>query len=172
MNSSTILSKIEASPKFVLRSMSFFLVLFFTISNAKAQNISELNQFLNSQESIDLGLDRDYLLGMQSTAYLSGSTIDLPKVAIPNKLDLRNGGLSRISEIASSLVDIEILQLVISSDSEKSELIPVSVQELLPSLRVVIILSKVPVSVSEIEAITASFQNSSVKILYLFSEPA
>lgn len=172
MNSSNVKSRFNRFSDHTIFSGLLILFTFFQISAAYAQVPVELNKFLSSPESKTLGMDRSYLLGNHTIAYLSSTSVNFSKEELPTKLDVRDGGFGRISEVKSILGDVEILQIIVSDEGEKRQVIPTSVIEQIPSLRVVIILSEVPISAQEVQGLTVNFQGSSVKILYLFSQPA
>jgi len=171
MNTFTLIFKRKAAPRISLVGFLFVLLSFFTISSVKAQNISELNQFLGTQEAKDLGIDRDFLYGSQSVIHISRTGIKLPEEGAAHKADVRINGISRISEASESLQNVEILQLKISSEGDKSGSLPSGIMELMPSLKVVFVLSETPITETEVQRIVSSAIYPSVKILYVFSQP-
>jgi hypothetical protein len=171
MNTSTLIFKSKSAPRVSIFGLLLLMLSFFTISSVNAQNISELNQFLGSQEASELGIDRDYLYGSQSIIYVTQGRIKLPEEGSALKADVRMSGISRLSEAVDALDSVEILQLKVSSDSDKAIALPSGIEEQMPSLKVVFILSQVPISQSDVQAMVSSIQNPAVKILYFYSQP-
>jgi hypothetical protein len=171
MNTSTLIFKSKSAPRVSIFGLLLLMLSFFTISSLNAQNISELNQFLESQEATELGINQDYLLGGQSVIHVTRTSIKLPEEGNALKADVRMNGLSRLSESVDALESVEILQLKITSEADKSITISSGIEELMPSLKVIFILSELPISQSEVQSMVSQIQNPAVKILYLYSQP-
>ncbi|MBY5951997.1 hypothetical protein KUV23_13485 [Algoriphagus marincola] len=171
MNTSTLIFKSKSAPRVSIFGLLLLMLSFFTISSANAQNISELNQFLGSQEAEQLGIDNGYLFGSQPTIHITRTRIILPEEGIPSKAEISMSAMNRLSEAGDALQNAEILQVKISSEDQKSGSIPASVLDQMPSLKVIFILSEAPISSSEVQSMVSSIQNPAVKILYLYSQP-
>lgn len=171
MNTSTLIFKSKATALSLVFGLFLVLLSFISMSSVKAQDISELNQFLESQESNELGIDRDYLFDKISTVHVSRNRIKVSDDGRPLKIDVRMNAINRINEISDDLRSVENFQVKISNDADKSGIIPSGISELMPSLKVIFILSEIPISDAEVQRMVSSMQNSAVKILYLYSQP-
>jgi len=171
MNTSTLIFKSKATPRVSIFGLLLLMLSFFTISSVNAQNISELNQFLESQEADDLRIDREYLFGVHPTIYISESRIRYPEEGDAVKIDVIMDAINRVLEAEEALQNIEFFQLKITSEDQKSGSISSSILDQMPSLKVIFILSEVPISQSEVQSIVSQIQNQEVKILYLYSQP-
>ena len=149
----------------------FLMLSFSSILGVKAQNISEVNQFLDSQESIDLGIDRNYLYGNKPTVYVNSSGINLPQGSTPKKVNVTQNNIGKIAGMSTELETVEILQVKVTSEAQISGSIPSSAIEQMPSLKVIFIISEVPITLSEVQSKVSQIQNPAVKILYVYSQP-
>lgn len=172
MNTYTSIFQSKAARYIPAYGLLFLLLSSFSISGVKAQNISEVNQFLGSQESLDLAIDRNYLYGNHPTAYVTSSRANLPNGNSPKKVDVSQNSFERIARLSSELETVEILRVKLVSEIEKSGSIPASVLDYMPSLKVILIVSEVPISLVEVQNMVSQIQNPGVKILYIYSQPA
>lgn len=172
MNTSTLIFKSKSAPRVSIFGLLLLMLSFFTVSKVNAQNISELNQFLESQEAADLGIDRDYLYGNKPTAYVSSSRANIPNGNSPIKVDVSQNSFERIARLGSELETVEILRVKLVSENEKSGSIPSSVLDYMPSLKVILIVSEVPISSSDVVSMVSQIQNPAIKILYIYSQPS
>lgn len=171
MNTSTKIFKSKVTTQVSLVGMLLMLLSFFTISGTSAQNISELNQFLESQESVDSGIDSDYLYGSHSIVYVTYSDINFPQEGSPKEVNIMGGSLNRLTELGSALGSVEILLVKISTEADKSGSLSAAAIGQMSSLKVILVLSEVPISLSEVQSIVSSVTNPLIKILYIYSEP-
>uniref|UniRef100_UPI00227A1F9D hypothetical protein n=1 Tax=Algoriphagus sp. PAP.12 TaxID=2996678 RepID=UPI00227A1F9D len=150
-----------------------FLGLVFSMffSYAHAQSVVELSQFLGSSKAGELNIDQDYLFGRTPYGLLTSSKEKFPEGQGPRKIIAEGKAINKLNGSDKRFSNVELVQWKINELDEKTISVDPSKFNTMENLKVILILSSVPLSKSEVEQMFSRFTDSDLTILYQYSEP-
>lgn len=158
-------------PKRFVRFGLLGVVFSLFFSYAQAQNVVELNQFLDSSKASELDIDQNFLFGRTPYGLLTSSKEKFPEGQGPRKIIAEGKGINKMNGSDKRFSNVELIQWKINQVDEKTISVDPSKFDTMENLKVILILSSIPLSKSEVEQMFSRFTDSDLTILYQYSEP-
>lgn len=155
----------------LLRVGLFGVFLMMFISIAQGQSIEELDQFLGSEKAGQLGIDQEYLFGRSPYVLITSSRDKFPEGQSPTKVIVEGNAIDRLDGSDRRFNDVDLIHWKIKEAGDKTVSLDPAKIGTLENLKVILILSSIPLSKSEVERMFSRFTDSGLTILYQYSEP-
>lgn len=162
------------------RNLKGFCLLIFVFSmqmgishEAKSQGVLQLDQFLNSADGDMKNVYRDLFFGNQPTIYLSeGGSIEYPESEYAQMVRATPSNMAQLTAENEQFRTVKVLQIKIEEDSQINT-VRLRGDQLgsFKNLLVILVISEVPMSASQVSAMFSGFEDSTVTILYQVSLP-